>query len=187
MVKLIDILREITEGKQIGNLYHFTYSENIPGIFKKGLRFAPDNSELPKYKDMFYISTTRSHTAEKFFKDDEYTVRITLDGNKISETYPVKPISVENIWLKNGGLSWGKNRVSAKDVFYEERIWSSKEGYLDPKYIIKIDTIVPESEIRRAIEQSKSRKYGGMIWYDEDILKYIDNGKLNFVKNFNSK
>ena len=29
MIKLIDILKEITEGKQVGTLYHFTY---IPAL-----------------------------------------------------------------------------------------------------------------------------------------------------------
>ena len=63
------------------------------------------------------------------------TARVTLDGNSISEQYSIEPVSVENIWLKNIGGNY--NKPSVKDAFYEERIFSSKGGYLDPKYIIK--------------------------------------------------
>lgn len=184
MIKLVDLLEEINEGKQVGFLYHFTYTESISNIFKKGIRFSPDNTELPKYKNMFYISTTRDHTGIKFTKDSEYVVRVKLDGNKISEHYSIEPINVNYIWGKNDGLDW--NNRSVKDVYYEERIWSPKEGYLDPKYIIKMDTIIPEDEIKKQIgrgkEDNKIR-----VYFDDSIFKYINNNKLNFVKNFNIK
>jgi hypothetical protein len=184
MIKLIDILKEITEGKQIGTLYHFTYLESISKIFKNGLRFNPDNSELPIYKDMFYISTTRDYTGKKFAKDSEYVVRITLDGNKISEHYSIEPINVNYIWAKNTGINVGK--MPAKDVYYEERIFSSKGGYLDPKYIIKMDTIIPESELRGQIAWGKEDSKR-TVYFDDSIFKYVNDGKLNFIKNFNSK
>jgi hypothetical protein len=176
MIKLIDLLNE---AKQVGPLYHFTYLNNIPKIFKQGIRFSPDNTELPKYKNMFYISTTRDYSGKKFAKDSEYVVRITLNGNKISEHYPIEPINVNNIWIKNMGMDLDK--ISAKDVYYEERIWSSKEEYLDPKYIIKMDTIIPESEIKRQLDWGKedSRR---KLSFDDNIFKYI-----NFVQDFNTK
>lgn len=180
MIKLTDILNEI---KQVGPLYHFTYLNNISKIFEKGMRFVPDNTELPKYKNKFYISTTRDHTGHKFIKDWELTVRVTLDGNKISEHYLIEPINTDNIWSTVLGLN---QKQSSKGSYFEERIFSSKPGYLNPKYIIKIDTIVPESEIKRHImmgkEDSKRSTY-----FNDSIYKYIDNGKLNFVKNFNNK
>ena len=181
MIKFMDLLKE---AKQIGNLYHFTYLESIPKIFENGLRFNLDNSESPIYKNTFYISTTRDYSGKKFFKDSEYVARITLDGNKISENYSIEPINVNYIWAKNTGVNLIKKSV--KDVYYEERIFSSKGGYLDPKYIIKIDTIVPEDEIRSQIEWSKedSKRRAN---FDDSVFDYVNSGKLNFVKNFNSK
>ena len=183
MIKLTNLLKEITEGKQVGNIYHFTYGTSILSILKNGLYFAPDNTELDKHKNRFYISTTRDHTGRKFYKDMEMVTRVTLDGNKISEHYSIEPINVENIW----NIAWGLNQKrSSKDAYSEERIFSSKEGYLDPKYIIKVDTIIPEDEVRKAIEWGKedSRR---SVRFDDSIFKYVDDGKLNFVKDFNSK
>lgn len=179
-----EISKVLNESKQVGNLYHFTYLSSVIKIFENGLRFTPDNTELPGYKNMYSISTTRDYTGNKFFKGNEYETRITLDGNKISEHYSVKPINVENIWVKNSGADLSKQPI--KDIFYEERIWSLKEGYLNPKYIVKIDTIIPEDEIKRAIEWGKEDSKR-RVYYDDSIFKYVDNGKLNFVKNFNSK
>ena len=184
MIKLCNILNQINESKQVGNLYHFTYDSSILNILKNGLRFVPDNTELDKYKGTFYISTTRDYTGHKFYNEWEAKVRITLDGNKISERYLIRPISVENIWVKNSGLDW--NKLPVKDVFYEERIFSSKEGYLDPKYIIKIDTTITEEEIKRGINWGKEDS-NRITYFDNSIFDYINSGKLNFVKNFNVK
>jgi len=45
------------------------------------------------------------------------------------------------------------------------------------KYIIKIDTIVPEDQIKREIEGNAKFKR-----FDDSIFKYV-----NFVKSFNNK
>ena len=180
MIKLIDLLKE---AKQVGNLYHFTYDTAILKILKNGLHFKPDNTELAKHKDKFYISTTRDYTGAKFYKGSEMTARVTLDGNKISEQYSIEPINVENIWNKVWGLN---QKRSSKDLYSEERIFSSKGGYLDPKYIIKIDTIIPEDEVRKAIEWGKEDSKRS-VNFDDSTFNYVGSGKLNFVKDFNSK
>jgi hypothetical protein len=195
MIKLLDLLKEqiqkpLNEAKQIGSLYHFTYRESISRIFNQGIRFTSDNSELPKYKDKFYISTTRDYSGRKFAKDSEYVVRITLDGSKISEHYSIEPINQNYLFSKQtGGEDDYRDNTryrSVKDVYYEERIWSSKEEYLNPKYIIKMDTIIPESEIKDEIEWGKEDS-ARRVYFDDSIFKYINDGKLNFVKNFNTK
>jgi hypothetical protein len=176
MIKLIDLLNE---GKQVGNLYHFTYLSSVSSIHEKGIKFAPNNSYLPKHEGMFYIATTRDHMGHNFIKGSEFVVRITLDGNKISEHYSIEPINQNYLMAKDAGID--NNWPSAKDVYYEERIWSSKEGYLDPKYIIKMETIIPESEIKRQLNWAKEdskRK----LYFNDDIFKYI-----NFVQDFKNK
>jgi hypothetical protein len=178
MIKLIDLLKEITEGKQVGLLYHFTYLDNIPNILKTGLKFQPNNTELSKYDDKFFISTTRDHTGIKFFKNSEYETRITLNGDQISERYSIEPINIENIWAKNDS---GEYFNSSKNPYFEERIFSPNLGFLDPKYMIKIDTIVPEDKIRREIELSKTNDKI-IKRFDDNIFKHV-----NFIKNFNIK
>jgi len=66
-------------------------------------------------------------------------------------------------------------------MFYEERIWSSKEGYLDPRYIIKMETIIPESEIKRQLDWAKEDS-GRKLYFNDDIFKYI-----SFVQDFKNK
>jgi hypothetical protein len=139
MIKLIDILRE---SKQVGMLYHFTNSSFLNSIKEKGIKFEPDNSGL--YSNQFYIATTRDKSGKGLFKHLGYkdlNIRITLDGNKISERYKIEPINVENIWNKDEFEEEGTPIISKFTEFFEERILSNREGYLNPKYFINIDNV----------------------------------------------
>jgi hypothetical protein len=49
-----------------------------------------------------------------------------------------------------------------------------------------MDTIVPESEIKRQIKQGEEDSVI-ITPFNNSIFKYVDSGKLNFVKNFNTK
>ena len=138
MIKLIDLI----EAKQIGILYHFTNNSVISSIKEKGIKFEPDNSGL--YPNQFYIAATRDKSGKGLLKYLDYkglNVRITLDGNKISERYKIKPINVENIWNWEDYEEEGTPIISKSTEFFEERILSNKEGYLDPKYFINIENI----------------------------------------------
>jgi len=124
----------LNEGKQIGLLYHYTDIKNIKNILDKGLKFSkPQEEILSKY----YISTTRKKQNWK------HLAEIVLDGNKISQNYKIIPINAStfidkpsNEWFKQVGVkidSLGGSELA------EERIISSSPGYLDPKYILKIN------------------------------------------------
>jgi hypothetical protein len=86
MIKLTHILKEIIEAKQVGDIYHFTSLKGLYGILKDG--FIKPNSENQ-------ISTTRNKNVDmsSFFEysGGQVTVMLTLDGNKISNKYKVKP------------------------------------------------------------------------------------------------
>jgi hypothetical protein len=86
MIKLTHILKEIIEAKQVGDRYHFTSLQGLYGILKDG--FIKPNSENQ-------ISTTRNKNVDmsSFFEysGGQVTVMLTLDGNKISNKYKVKP------------------------------------------------------------------------------------------------
>jgi hypothetical protein len=140
MIKLIDILKE---AKQVGDIYHFTYSKYLKNIKSKGLKFNPDNSDLEIYKNKYYISTTREKNPDWIYSD-EYNIRITLDGDRISNHYKVTPINVDNIW----GTYKGHNPEESDDYgttkigeAFETRIISNTPGYLSPMYFKKIEKL----------------------------------------------
>jgi hypothetical protein len=146
MIKLIDILRE---AKQAGPLYHFTNISFLNNILKTGLKFQPDNSGLPQYKNTFNVAVTRDKSGEGVieFMGGEFNTRIKLDGDKISQRYKIEPINVENIWNADDYKEQGEQIPTKFPYFFEERIISSKPGYLSPNYISQIDTIIPEEDI----------------------------------------
>jgi len=146
MIKLIDILRE---AKQVGPLYHFTDISFLNNIIKTGLKFQPDNSGLPQYKNTFNVAVTRDKSGEGVieFMGGEFNTRIKLDGDKISQRYKIEPINVENIWNADDYKEQGEQIPTKFPYFFEERIISKTPGYLSPNYILQIDTIVPEENL----------------------------------------
>jgi hypothetical protein len=120
MIKLIDLLNE---GKQVGNLYHFTTLRGATGILTSG---------KIKINEDGVISATRDknlNTAEFDTEGDpdENIVRIDLDGNKISNNYKIQPYSFGHIGKEN--------------LEFEEQIVTGKEG-LPIKYITNIKIMV---------------------------------------------
>ena len=87
--------KEMLEGKQVGLLYHFTKGINLRKIIQ--------GTELSEPFELIsrngVISTTRNQfMSSEIFRNDfqiekGYIVRITLDGNKISEKYNIKAVA----------------------------------------------------------------------------------------------
>ena len=133
MIKLTDILNE---GKQVGILYHYTDRKNVKNILNKGLKFSKPQDEI---SSSHYISTTRKKQNLK------HLVEIILDGDKISQNYKIIPIN-SSTFIDKPGNEWFK-QVGVKidslggSELAEERILSSNPGYLDPKYILKINIL----------------------------------------------
>lgn len=83
MIKLIDILNKITEGKQVGTLYHFTDNIGLEGILKS-------NQLLASTTDANHVSLTRDKNGWHVGTRDNIA-RISLDGNSISNNYKISP------------------------------------------------------------------------------------------------
>jgi hypothetical protein len=83
MIKLINLLKEITEGKQVGTLYHFTDDNGLEGILKLNQLLASTTNanhvSLPRDKNGWHVGTT------------DNIARISLDGNSISNNYKISP------------------------------------------------------------------------------------------------
>ena len=75
----------ISEAKQAGILYHFTTLANIESIIK--------DKKIKKGKQN-YVSLTRDFQLPydiNYFVESEYIVRISIDGNKLSENVKIIP------------------------------------------------------------------------------------------------
>ena len=86
MIKLINILKEIAEGKQVGTLYHYTDIKHngvqvLYNIIKQNTLIPPEWSGK--------VSLTRSKNQD-FVKAQEKSV-IVLDGDKLSNNYKITP------------------------------------------------------------------------------------------------
>jgi hypothetical protein len=88
MIKLIEILNEITEGKQVGNLYHFTPLKQIIPILSN--RYLIPNSE-----NQISTSVRANMDPDIIFDNKTNLARLTLDGDKISNKYKIRPFSYE--------------------------------------------------------------------------------------------
>lgn len=109
MIKLIDILKEITEGKQVGTLYHFTTFTNAVEILKSNsLKRNLSATEDDMGGVRKGISTTRrsydnwvGSSLEGTF-DSIFCVRFKLDGDKLSNKYKIVPYHWEDDSRKRG-------------------------------------------------------------------------------------
>ena len=162
----------ITEGKQVGNLYHFTYIENIPKILEKGLKFEKDNINRGSFENKYSISTTRDKrgTFWRYKTGMGYIYgRIVIDGNLVSNSYKIIPVNADNIW--------GNIKQDPKSLYYnvklnnfsEERIINDFPSYLPIKYIKEIHLPKKVEEI-----ENNALVMGIPVIIDSNILNYDD-------------
>jgi hypothetical protein len=87
MIKLVNLLKEINEGKQVGILYHWTKLKNLENIIKTN-RLDTSHAGHGLFD---YVSTTRSKDKLQFGISEHSDVALVLDGDKISNTYKIMP------------------------------------------------------------------------------------------------
>jgi hypothetical protein len=146
MIKLIDILREINEGKQVGDIYHYTYLRQLPLILKSG-KLRPSPARLEKKG---YISFSRDRALGTTLGPDRTQVRITIDGDKLSNKYSISPYAQLKPETKRDKENWVAPFSRETQDSESELVIPSKEygGSIDIlSYIKKIDIIdMNESE-----------------------------------------
>jgi hypothetical protein len=135
MIKLLDILKE---AKQVGILYHFTDIEGLLGILKTNELWASetnaDHVSLTRDKQGWHVGTL------------DNAFRISLDGNKISNKYKIRPYS----W-------WGNDR-GTRNTESEEAVLTDKITNIRD-YIIDIN--------------ANKHLYNGLWRYNIDYLNQI--------------
>ena len=126
MIKLIDLLNE---SKQVGNLYHFTNKTNLEKIISSDKMVGSFMYELENGKELYGVSTTRNKNL--FY--DENIIRITLDGNKLSNKYKIQP---RDYWYRQYNVPNNPQTIDE-----DEEVILTPKGYISNinEYIIKID------------------------------------------------
>jgi len=131
----------LSEGKQVGPLYHFTNYDSAIGIimkdFKLKVALTPKEvsiDELPDYAK--YISFTRNKNLDSPTISRE--VRFTIDGNALSNRYRVEPYA--DVKAGFGRTKPGKDEA-------EERVNVAKrEGFVDiAPFLISVDVAEPKN------------------------------------------
>lgn len=136
MIKLVDLLNEINEGKQVGTLYHYTENQLLKQIIETNTLLAP-------------VSFTRRQSDEvRQFTGGESIM--VIDGDKLSNNYKIRPYQDINPFLdkelyKLLSFEGGKNEE------YEERVDKNITNL--NKYIIKVIILVPDSEIESLLKE----------------------------------
>jgi hypothetical protein len=136
MIKLINLLKEITEGKQVGTLYHYTENWLLKQIIETNTLLAP-------------VSFTRrqSNWVRDFTNGESIMV---IDGDKLSNNYKIRPYQDINPFLadiddESPSFEGGKNEE------YEERV--DRDITNLNKYIIKVIILIPNSEIESLLKE----------------------------------
>lgn len=76
----------LTERKQVGILYHWTYAAYLEPIFSRDML-------VSSYK---YVSFTRNKNfrfSSDIFNENARAVRLVIDGDKLSDRYKIEPYS----------------------------------------------------------------------------------------------
>jgi len=182
MIKLLNILKEINEGKQVGDLYHFTTMKSLPNILKFDCLKDRTASGQEKIfdKKRYYISFTRNKDFDKVaqifglrtginFKNSGCACRIKLNGNKISNNFSVEPARDSVFSSDDSSSKWSKTpKVIKKGKKYysadesEERIYTNQCFPLN-KYIENITLIDPSEQ---DIEIAKSLDFNNFIIFN---------------------
>lgn len=172
MIKLVNLLKEITEGKQVGSLYHWTDIYNSYNIIN-------DNFLKGYLTDTFKSQPAISFTRNKNFLQTKPKLRnrpeicFVVDGDKLSNKYKIQPFQDSKI---------------KKDEMEEKVLTDGIDNFSN--YITKI--IIPKKRFspgKRANDYStdqydyKFEKVGGKGFFG-DIKNYtnwlMDKGFNNF-------
>lgn len=156
--ELINYINDISEAKQVGTLYHFTYLSNMLLILQ--------NNKLESTWSIdtrnFSISFTRNKNFKKgYIYNVPLEAAFIIDGNKLSEHYKIYPIEY---YYTQRGIS---PSPEAKES--EERISFSERGKVIndfKKYVIGI-ILYPK-------EYKKTKFYKKYKWSYEELKKEIE-------------
>lgn len=177
--RIKEMMNLIPESKQVGKLYHFTNKEALNSILSQNKLLGGCPYLPPDCKTIIAVSTSRN---KNLFYDDN-VIRITLDGDKLSHHYKIKPF---DYWQKEYNVPDNPQTVD-----------EDEELILTPKgAIFNIDNYILDITEKIKIDESYMEKVGEggehvIYTIDDDILlkmpiKDRDDEELNPEKHFDN-
>lgn len=128
-MKLFNLLKEIylNEAKQVGDIYHFTPLSNLKDILLIQYLYPNDEEQVS--------TSRRPNMSTRDFQDMKNSpiVRMTLDGNKISTKYKIRP------------FAFGADEGNAEDLGEEQIVVNGKKFPFLP-YLKRIDIFLNKKE-----------------------------------------
>lgn len=170
MIKLIDILKELNEAKQVGDIYHFTDIDTLALMIENKGEIVLDPS-FSSFAAGKYYSFTRNPNLGTL-SEEKHHVRIKLDGDKMSNKYKFEPYAD----LDSDGGSYSKNSPNYES---EERINSEKYGEINLTPYIEEITIINLDSFKEYLKSYRT----GIEKYNEMLNDY--NSVLNWFKSKN--
>jgi len=157
MIKLIDLLNE---GKQVGILYHFTDMSSLIKILETNILKASNKFEKEKPPT---VSLTRDKLADirGVGGTGTKTVRISIDGDKLSNKYKIQPFQDPKI---------------KKDEMEEKVLTNGIDNFSN--YVIKI--IIP----KKRFSPGKSAYDYSTDQYDNKFKGVGGEGFFGDIKNY---
>lgn len=153
---------KIFEGKQVGVIYHFTSIYSLYRILSA--------SKPNLYTPLNYISCTRnSNMKSKELRLEKQCCRITLDGDKLSHKYKIKPHFDERYTVPEER---------------EERIINNHKPIELEKYIIRIDILEnpPINIYNRSVINTYTFKDQYLLHKPEEIKLHYKETKNKRIK-----
>jgi hypothetical protein len=158
-----NIWKDIKEAKQVGKLYHFTSKNNLEKILSSNKLNGSFMYELENGDELYGVSTSRNKNL--FY--DKNNIRITLDGDKLSNNYKIKP---RDYWYREYNIPDNPQTVDED----EEVILTPNNYIFDvKKYILDIEeaeNISEDESLHKWFKRSGPKgKEGG--WVDCNTCK----------------
>jgi hypothetical protein len=181
MIKFTDILKEITEGKQVGTLYHFTDLFSLLDILKTNTLKASNKHEKEKFPT---VSLTRDKLGDigGVGGTGTKTVRISIDGNKLSNRYKITPYNYYSNYPDYEEPEDEMEEVVQGDIkniidyIIEVRINPDAGSIIHPKVIDDLINKYPFIKISDKIRRGKKFfNYSEIaLSLSDDVKQYID-------------
>jgi len=172
----------LQEGKQVGPLYHYTSADGLKGIIQSNRINASEENYLGN--ELYYVSFTRNknfhNKGQNFNVKTDY--RITLDGDKLSNRYKIKPFAYIPGWdyTDNWEYDWLEDEPEnvARDFFngtgdydeQEERIsFKGGNGGIDniKNYILAVDKV-------EDLQEKKNKDPFGLNQYARELAQGLE-------------
>jgi hypothetical protein len=147
MIKLVDILKEINEGKQVGVLYHFTFLRFLLEIIQTNTLKANPTVGKSYSETINCISLTRTPYKLFYIAQDAEAV-LVIDGDKLSNRYKISP---HFDWASDDEEDEMEERICGKDI-------TNLDQYLIKVILFEnndeIESLLKEKDIPYEIKES---------------------------------